>query len=139
MFAIFGLGRSPQAQGPPKTQRSDPKYRDTHILSPNSCHNRFWIRSSPFSIIFPETETSSQKNKAISTTRQAKNQTTGTERRVLKSYHPSFQFQSKRCHQRRDMLTSVINHRFLLKSGVPCFGSCSDQSDCICGPFLDDF
>ena len=82
--------------------------------------------------IFPKINTSPPKNKAISTISQAKNQTTGTERRVLKSYHPRFEYQAKRCHQRRVMLISVLNHCFLAEvRGAPC-----GAGVCVCAKSL---
>ena len=48
IFEVFGPGRPPQAPGPSKSQKSDPKYACQQILSPNCPQNgKFWEGRSP--------------------------------------------------------------------------------------------
>ena len=47
-FEVFSPGRPPQAPGPSKSQKSDPKYACQQILSPNCPQNgKFWEGRSP--------------------------------------------------------------------------------------------
>ena len=56
IFEVFGPRRPPQAPGPSKSQKSDPKYACQQILSPNCPQNgKFWEGRSPLQ--FPGEET----------------------------------------------------------------------------------
>ena len=111
MFDEFGPGRPPQAPGPSKSQKSDPKYACQQILSPNCPQNgKFWEGRSPLQ--FPGEEIPPTKKLGILTISPTKNPGNATERRVLKSYYDGFQSQTKRCHLSQVMLISVSDTRF---------------------------